>query len=99
MSMTRRDLVVRSGAVAAWVGGAGLLAAHRLGAFEGPPPFERSDFPEPGRSAVAVLRAERYEGDLEGLLVDGLRLVRADVRGRSVLLKPNLVEFFRGSSI
>jgi uncharacterized protein (DUF362 family) len=40
-----------------------------------------------------VLRAERYGGDLEGLLVDGLRLVESDVRGRSVLLKPNFVEF------
>jgi uncharacterized protein (DUF362 family) len=99
MSMTRRDLLVRSGAIAAWAGGAGLLVAHRRGAFEGRPPFDRADFSEPGRSAVAVLRAERYDGDLEGLLVDGLRLVRADVRGRSVLLKPNLVEFYRGSSI
>jgi uncharacterized protein (DUF362 family) len=42
---------------------------------------------------VAVLRAERYSGDLEGLVVDGLRLVKADVRGRSVVLKPNFVEF------
>lgn len=99
MTMTRRDLLVRSGALAAWAGAGGLLAAHRLGAFDGPPPFDRSAFPEPGRSAVAVLRAERYEGDLEGLLLDGLRLIGSDVRGRSVLLKPNLVEFFRGSSI
>ena len=45
------------------------------------------------------LWSERYEGDLEGLLLDGLRLIGSDVRGRSVLLKPNLVEFFRGSSI
>jgi uncharacterized protein (DUF362 family) len=97
--MTRRDLLVRSGAAAAWVAGGGLVVAHRMGAFDGPPPFDRADFPEPGRSAVAVLRAERYESDLEGLLLDGLRLVRANVRGRSVLLKPNLVEFFRGSSI
>jgi uncharacterized protein (DUF362 family) len=40
-----------------------------------------------------------YEGDLEGLLLEGLRLVEADVRRKAVLLKPNLVEFVRGSSI
>jgi uncharacterized protein (DUF362 family) len=46
-----------------------------------------------------VLRAETYTGDLEGLVSDALRLVEADVRGRSVLLKPNLVEFFHGSVV
>ena len=99
MKMTRRQLLATSGAVAAWaaVGGGGL--AYRLGAFDEPPPFDRSVYPEPGRSAAAVLRAESYSGDLEGMLLDGLRLVEADVRGRSVLLKPNLVEFFRDSSI
>jgi uncharacterized protein (DUF362 family) len=97
--MTRRDLLVRSGAVAAWATVGGVVAADRLGVFDGPPPFDRSVFPEPGRSAVAVLRAERYDGDLEGLVLEGLRLVEADVRGRSVVLKPNLVEFVHGSSI
>ena len=98
MSMTRRDLLIRSGAIAAWAGVGGLVAAHRLGAFDGPPPFDRAVFPEPGRSAVAVLRAEQYD-DLEALLLDGLRTVQVDVRGRSVLLKPNLVEFVPGSSV
>jgi uncharacterized protein (DUF362 family) len=97
--MTRRDLLIRSGAVAAWAGAGGLVVAYRLGAFEGQPPFDQAAFPEPSRSAVAVLRADRYDDDLEGVLLDGLRLVEADVRGRSVLLKPNLVEFFRGSFI
>ena len=55
--------------------------------------------PSRGSSAVAVLRAASYDGDLEGLLLDGLRLVEPDVRGRSVLLKPNLVEYAAGSSI
>jgi uncharacterized protein (DUF362 family) len=97
--MTRRDLLVRSGAAAAWLGAGGALVAHRMGAFDGPPPFDRADFPEPESSAVAVMSVNRYDGDLEGLLLDGLRLVRADVRGRSVVLKPNLVEFVKGSSI
>jgi len=99
VTVTRRQLVVRSGAVAVWAGVGGVALAKRLGAFDDPPPFDRRVFPEPGRSAVAVMRAESYEMDLEGLLVDSLRLVEADVRRRSVVLKPNFVEFLPGSSI
>jgi uncharacterized protein (DUF362 family) len=99
VSLTRRQLLLRAGAVAAGVGAGGIVLADRMGTFDGPPPFDRSVYPRPGRSAVAVLRADTYEGDLEGLLVEGLRLVRADVRRRSVVLKPNLVEFFNGASV
>ncbi len=99
MSLTRRQLLVRGGAAALWATAGASFIADRMGAFDAPPPFDRSEFPEPGRSAVAVLRARTYDGDLEGVVLDGLRLVRADVRGKSVLLKPNLVEFVRGSSI
>jgi uncharacterized protein (DUF362 family) len=97
--LTRRQLVVGSGAVALWAGAGGLAVADRLGAFAPAPPFDRSVYPKPGASAVAVLRAERYESDLEAMLLDGLRLVEADVRRRSVVLKPNLVEFLRGSAV
>lgn len=99
MSMTRRQLVVRGGAAALWATAGAAFIADRIGAFDPAPQFDRADFPEPGRSSVAVLRAETYDGDLEGVVLDGLRLVGADVRGRSVLLKPNLVEFVKGSSI
>ena len=99
MTHTRREVVVKAGAVAAWATFGGVLYAKHKGAFEGGPPFDRAAFPEPQNSAVAVLRAERYSGDLEGLLSDGLRLVEADVRGRSVVLKPNFVEFLDGHPI
>ena len=99
MSMTRRQLLVRGGAAALWVSAGTAFVADRMGAFDPAPRFDRSDFPEPGRSAVAVLRAQTYEGDLEGVVLDGLRLVGADVRRKSVLLKPNLVEFVKGASI
>ncbi len=99
MSLTRRQLLVRGGAVGLWVAAGGGILAERRGVFDGPPPFSRSEFPTPGTSPVAVLRAHTYDGDLEGLLLDGLRLVDVDVRRRSVLLKPNFVEFVRGSSI
>ena len=48
------------------------------------------------RSAVAVLSAAEYSERIEALLLDGLRLFRLQVLGRSVLLKPNLVEDLPG---
>jgi uncharacterized protein (DUF362 family) len=99
MSMTRRQLLLRAGVLAAGVGAGGIVLADRLGALDSPPPFDSSIYPSPGRSSVAVLRAESYDRDLEGLLLEGLRLVDADVRRRSVVLKPNLVEFFHGSNV
>ena len=99
MSMTRKKLVVRTGAAALWVGAGAAFVADRMGAFDEPPRFDRGEFPKPGRSSVAVLRAGSYDGDLEAVVLDGLRLVEADVRRKSVLLKPNLVEFVKGASI
>jgi uncharacterized protein (DUF362 family) len=45
---------------------------------------------------VAVLNAAEYSEKIEALLLDGLRLFRLPVVGRSVLLKPNLVEDLPG---
>jgi uncharacterized protein (DUF362 family) len=53
----------------------------------------------PGRSAVAVLRAASYEDDLTAKILEGARLCGLDVRGRRVLLKPNLVEFDSSTAI
>jgi len=47
-------------------------------------------------SAVAVLNAAEYSESIEALLLDGLRLFRLQVLGRSILLKPNLVEDLPG---
>ena len=99
MSLTRKQLLIRTGAAAAWVGAGGVVLADRMGAFDAPPPFDRGSFPPPSSSAVAVLKAETYDGDLEGIVLEGLRLVDADVLRRSVVLKPNLVEFFHRSSV
>ncbi len=97
MKLTRRQLVVRGGIAAVWLGAGGVVVADRL--LEGPPPFDRDDFAKPGPSSVAVLRADSYDVDLAGILREGLRLVGTDVRHRSVVLKPNFVEFHSGSSI
>ena len=51
------------------------------------------------RSRVAILRAESYSHDLEQILRSGLDLFQPDVRGKTVLLKPNLVDFISGNHI
>jgi uncharacterized protein (DUF362 family) len=47
----------------------------------------------PGRSRVAILPATEYSEGLGGVLWEGLRLFNLNVAGKSVLLKPNLVDY------
>jgi uncharacterized protein (DUF362 family) len=51
------------------------------------------------RSRVAILSAESYSERLEQILWQGMNLLHLDVRGKSVLLKPNLVDYVPGSHI
>jgi uncharacterized protein (DUF362 family) len=51
------------------------------------------------RSRVAILNAESYSERLEQILWQGLNPFHLDVRGKSVLLKPNLVDYVAGSHI
>src|SRR2546425_7226358 len=53
----------------------------------------------PTLSRVAILHAYEYSDKLDQLIFDGLRLFNLDVRGKSVLLKPNLVEYIPGRPI
>src|SRR6516165_12825502 len=53
----------------------------------------------PKRSRVAILDADQYSDKLDDLIHDGLRLFNLDVRGRSVLLKPNIVEYIPGRPV
>jgi uncharacterized protein (DUF362 family) len=53
----------------------------------------------PKRSRVAILRADEYSDKLDELVYDGLRLFNLDVRAKSVLLKPNLVEYIPGRPV
>lgn len=50
------------------------------------------------RSRVAILRCDRYES-VQLVIDDGLRLLAPDMRGKRVLLKPNLVEYTPGAAI
>jgi uncharacterized protein (DUF362 family) len=45
------------------------------------------------QSQVAILRAASYQQDLTPLIVEGIRAFSLPVRGKRVLLKPNLVEY------
>lgn len=47
----------------------------------------------PGNSSVAIVRAKSYSDDLAGKMLEGIRQCGLDVKGKRVLLKPNLVEF------
>jgi uncharacterized protein (DUF362 family) len=51
------------------------------------------------RSRVAVLRADSYSQDLDEIVCRGLDLFHLDVRGKTVLLKPNLVDYVPGNHI
>ena len=51
------------------------------------------------RSRVAILRAESYSQTLGQVLLSGLDLFHLNVRGKTVLLKPNLVDYIPGNHI
>jgi uncharacterized protein (DUF362 family) len=88
-TISRRDLLKALPVAAAW---AGLASCSR-------PPYNRADFALPARSSVALLPAPTYDVDFADVIARGLRQLSVDVAGRSVLLKPNLVEYAPGTAI
>ena len=88
MTITRRDLLV---------GGAGLAAGGSVVA-----PFLWSKYPldrRPRRSRVAIVNVDDYSPKLESILEAALRLFPIDVNGKTVVLKPNLVDYLSGDAI
>src|SRR5215475_1320377 len=55
--------------------------------------WEREAYIRPKRSRVAILSAESYRKPLSNIIQRGVELFQLEVRGKRVLLKPNLVEF------
>ena len=70
-------------------------AVTRIGNTQ-PPPL--ADGPR-GYSAVAILKAQSYSVDLVRPMLEGARACGLDVKGKRVLLKPNLVEFDAATAI
>ena len=80
--MNRRKFLIASGAA---IGGtyAGLKLERQSPLPDGPA----------GNSTVSILRARSYSEDLASRMLEGIQQCGLDVRGKRVLLKPNLVEF------
>ena len=57
------------------------------------PKWQRDAFRKKDRSEVAILSATRYDQALKDTIVRGIKLCGLDVKGKRILLKPNLVEF------
>jgi uncharacterized protein (DUF362 family) len=53
----------------------------------------------PARSRLAILPATEYLEKLYGVLWEGLKLFSLNVGGKTVLLKPNLVDYVQGAEI
>ena len=51
------------------------------------------------RSRVAILHAESYDGRLDNTLIAGLRLFDLILHGKTVLLKPNLVDYIPDTEV
>ncbi|HYR41903.1 MAG TPA: DUF362 domain-containing protein [Terriglobia bacterium] len=85
--MNRRDWLVASAAV---TGSALTFRFQR-------PKYSRDL--RPARSRVAVLHTDQYSDRLDSLIYEGLRLFDLNVRRKSVLLKPNIVEYIPGKPI
>lgn len=88
MTISRRDLLIGTCAVAA---GASVSFPFFL-------PRYRQDC-RPRRSRVAILQIKDYAQRAEDSLRHGLQLFPIDVEGKTVVLKPNLVDYIPGNAI
>ena len=79
MTISRRDLLIGTGAVAA---GASVSVPYLL-------PRYRKDC-RPRRSRVAILRIEDYVQSIQVSLRRGLQLFRLDVKGKTVVLTSSI---------
>jgi uncharacterized protein (DUF362 family) len=99
--MSARRIGRRQVLKGAVVGGTGIALGAAGARFLVRPdePWDHAAFAPPARSRVAILKADAYDERLEATVEDGLRAVGAELAGRSVLLKPNLVEYDASTAI
>jgi uncharacterized protein (DUF362 family) len=88
VTLNRRDFLVSTAALAA---GASVSVPFLL-------PKYHSDR-RAKRSRVAILNVEQYSQAIDRVLATGLRLFRIEVHGKTVVLKPNLVDYTPGNAI
>lgn len=88
--ISRRDLLIGGVAVAAAGLGAAAAVSSRASS---------SHLPVPAPSQVAILRCESYQQSIYSTVSQAISLCRVSVKGKNVVLKPNLVEFEPGSVI
>jgi len=83
--ISRRSLIpiLGAGALAGWAG-------LRL---------EKSERRPDGRSSVTIVKASNYSAELAQRILEGVKACGLEVRGKRVLLKPNMVEFDRNTCI
>jgi uncharacterized protein (DUF362 family) len=87
--MTRREWLTIAGSagVAGWAG------------FKVPVAGPQVDDLGGAKSAVAILKASSYSGELASTILEGVKACGLDVRGKRVVLKPNMVEFDKATAI
>ena len=88
MILNRRDFLIGSAALAA---GASVSVPFLLPKYH--------SVQRPKRSRVAILHVEQYSQQIDQILASGLRLFPINVRGKTVVLKPNLVDYIPGNAI
>jgi len=88
MALTRRELLA---------GAVGLAAGVSVTAPFFTPRYRVSRRPRTSR--VVILKVEDYCRPMEDLLLYGLRLFHINVQNKTVLLKPNLVDYIPGNAI
>jgi uncharacterized protein (DUF362 family) len=55
--------------------------------------WDRDAYRKPATSRVAILEARSYQTSLGDIIRHGLHLFKLDLKGKRIILKPNLVEF------
>jgi uncharacterized protein (DUF362 family) len=89
-TMQRRDFI-KTGTV----GGAALWAS----ACGDKPLWRPQAYRRREQSRVAIIQASNYEIDLTGLILKSLEAFSLEIRGKRILLKPNLVEYEKDNVI
>ena len=55
--------------------------------------WDRDAYRKTATSRVAILEAKSYQASLEDIIRRGIHLFKLDLKGKRIVLKPNLVEF------